>query len=80
MFTMTSTSDALGDRSYVNIEMAIKNSEELTLTQMLAYFMQMMFKCGYLPESWDDVIDNINDWRADDPKDWATNFAYDATD
>lgn len=77
MFQMTSSNGDVNDDCKSYIEMTVRDTDDLSLAQMLAYFMQMMHKCGYHDKSWDSVIDEILEWRTEDPDNWVTNFSLD---
>jgi hypothetical protein len=74
MFSMSYTDSVCGCDTAV--EMKIDESDEMTLTQMFANFMVMMHKIGYSEKSWDNVLNDMVEWRNECGDAWASEFMY----
>lgn len=75
MFSMSYLDES--DDYSTNVEMKFEESDDPTLTQMLARFMVMMHKIGYHDVSWNSILDNMNEWRCEYGNTWASDFMYD---
>lgn len=72
MFTMSYSSDH--DGCSTDIEMKLANADDTCLEVMFANFMDMMRKIGYVDGSWDSIIDNIAEWRAECGDSWVAEY------
>lgn len=49
------------------------DDDDITLTELFAYFINMTEKIGYRPNSWKDVLEDVNDTikKGYSVQDWA---------